>query len=221
MSYLSWPVSQIALQIPGATAILFKKKINFCCDGQKRLGDVLAHKNLDGDAFVKDLEQLERQSQAQPLDYVAMDTIELIRHILVRYHEVHREQLKELIRLAERVETVHSQHPLCPRGLAAHLLKMQRELLDHMDKEERILFPMLTGTMHPMAAGPIRVMMEDHEQHRAEIEKIYALTQDVTPHSEACNTWRALYLGLQEFIRDLNLHIHLENEVLFPRAKHD
>ncbi len=218
MSYLNWPISQVALEIPGATAILFKNKINFCCDGKKTLSDALQQKQLNSDEFLHALEALAKQSQQQQRDYLSWSNKELIEHILQRYHKVHRKQLAELIRLARRVETVHSGHPLCPIGLADHLQKLLHELADHMHKEEAILFPMLSADVAPMVSGPINVMMADHEQHRAEIETLYQLTNDVTPHAEACNTWRALYLGLQEFIRDLNTHIHLENNVLFART---
>jgi regulator of cell morphogenesis and NO signaling len=217
MSYLQWPVGQIAIQIPGATALFFKNKINFCCNGDKRLSEVLEQKQLPADDFITQLEGLAQQSQQQ-VDYQALDNRELIEHLLQRYHEVHRQQLPELIRLAQRVETVHAEHPLCPKGLAAHLQNMYQELADHMHKEEAILFPMLAAGAPPMVSGPISVMMADHEQHRKEIETIYQLTHQVTPHADACNTWRALYLGLQEFIQDLNTHIHIENDVLFARA---
>jgi regulator of cell morphogenesis and NO signaling len=217
MSYLNWPVSQIAVQIPGASALFFNNKINFCCHGDIPLSEALAQKQIPEESFIAQLEALSQQNQQQ-VDYQALDNRELIEHILTRYHEVHRQQLPELIRLAQRVETVHAEHPLCPKGLAAHLQRMQDELADHMHKEEAILFPMLAAGAPPMVSRPISVMMADHEQHRAEIETIYRLTHDVTVHPDACNTWRALYLGLQQFISDLNTHIHIENDVLFARA---
>jgi len=74
-------------------------------------------------------------------------------------------------------------------------------------------------TIPAMVSGPISVMMADHEAHIAEIEKIYQLTNDVTLHAGACNTWTALYLGLQAFISDLNMHIHIENAILFARVE--
>ena len=131
---------------------------------------------------------------------------------------MHREQLDELIRLAERVEKVHGDRPQCPIGLAEHLHKMKIELESHMQKEEQILFPMLIGGMSAMAAGPINVMKQDHDDHAHAINKISELTNNITPPEGACNTWRALYLALEHFKADLEEHIELENKVLFARA---
>ncbi len=217
MSYLDWQLGQIATQVPGATSILFGHKINFCCNGHKTLKEVLAKKGLNEQEFDTALEELASRNNAKQ-DWSLLENKEIIDHLLSRYHQVHREQLPELVRLAARVETVHGNHPLCPNGLANHLTNMQQELEGHMQKEESILFPMLTTDFPPMVQGPISVMMADHEDHIKDIEKIYALTQDLVPHAEACNTWRALYLGLQEFVSDFNMHIHIENNVLFARA---
>jgi len=217
MSYLNMLLSEIATQIPGATAILFNHKINFCCNGDKTLKAMIEKKGLKADDIVPYIEGLARRSDAVQ-DWSKVGNKELIEHILTRYHQVHREQLTELSRLASRVETVHGSHKLCPNGLADHLVSMKQELVQHMQKEESILFPMLSDGNSPMVSGPISVMMSDHENHIESINQIYEFTNDLSLHTEACNTWRALYLGLQEFISDFNMHIHIENNILFARA---
>lgn len=220
MSLLDSPISQLATHIPGATAIFFKHKINFCCDGQKTLSEVIQKKGISESEVLAELMALQER-KADKVDPQALSTIDLIKYILSRYHEVHRAQLNELERLANRVEAVHAMHPLCPVGLAKHLALMNRELNDHMLKEESILFPMLIEGTNPMIMGPISVMRADHDDHLNQIKKIYTLTHDVTLHAEACNTWRALYLGLQEFISDIHEHIQIENEILFNRTSED
>lgn len=217
MSYLNIQLGQIATQLPGATAIFFANKINFCCNGDKTLQEILHKKKLDPTEIVNALEELAKRKQPQQ-DWSQVDKATLIEHILARYHHVHRQQLSELVRLAARVETVHGDHELCPNGLADHLANMQHELEEHMQKEENILFPMLASN-NPMAAGPISVMMSDHEHHKTDIAHIYALSNELSLHPQACNTWRALYLGLEEFICDINMHIHLENTILFAPAQ--
>jgi len=217
MSYLNMLLGEIATQVPGATALLFKHKINFCCNGDKTLKAIIEKKGLKPDDIIPYIEELASRSSGVQ-DWSKVDNKSLIEHILIRYHQVHREQLTELIRLADRVETVHGSHKLCPNGLADHLVSVKQELEQHMQKEESILFPMLVGGNWPMVAGPISVMMSDHENHIESIDRIYALTNDLSLHPEACNTWRALYLGLQEFISDINMHIHIENNILFARA---
>lgn len=141
----------------------------------------------------------------------------LIDHILARYHEVHRAQLPELIRMARRVEAVHRDNPNVPAGLADLLETMEGELLMHMQKEEDILFPLIKSGGISSVAGPIRVMRAEHTEAGAELEKIAELTHDATPPAGACNTWRALYAGIAQFSEDLMNHIHLENNVLFPQ----
>jgi len=217
MSYLNMLLGEIATQVPGATALLFKHRINFCCNGDKTLKAMIEKKGLKADDIVPYIEELASRSDGVQ-DWSKVDNKSLIEHILTRYHQVHREQLTELIRLANRVETVHGNHKLCPNGLADHLDSAKQELEQHMQKEESILFPMLVGGNWPMVSGPISVMMSDHENHIESIDRIYALTNDLSLHPEACNTWRALYLGLQEFISDINMHIHIENNILFARA---
>jgi len=104
-------------------------------------------------------------------------------------------------------------------GLAEHLWNMQQELESHMLKEEQILFPMLQrGMKLPQSQGPIAVMRFEHDQHGAALERMAELTNDITPPENACNTWRALYRGLEELRDDLMQHIHLENNILFANA---
>lgn len=142
----------------------------------------------------------------------------LIEHILTRFHDVHRKQLPELIRLSQRVERVHGSHPQCPAGLTAHLEFTLAELENHMAKEEQILFPMIARGMAGMATGPVSVMREEHQDHDSALARINRITNNITLPEDACNTWTQLYLGLQAFRDDLMQHIHLENDILFHRV---
>lgn len=142
---------------------------------------------------------------------------ELIEHILNRYHDTHRDQLPDMIRLAQRVERVHGGHPECPSGLSAHLEAMQAELENHMAKEEQILFPMITRGISGMARGPVSVMRAEHEVHSTALARLDALTNHLKLPEDACNTWRKLYEQIAIFREDLNAHIALENSVLFTR----
>jgi regulator of cell morphogenesis and NO signaling len=144
-------------------------------------------------------------------------TGELIEHILSRYHEVHRRQLATLRQLADKVEAVHAGHPQVPRGLGALLQDLQAELLQHMQKEEVILFPMLARGGSPFVGQPIAVMRAEHDEHATRIARLLTLTHDATPPADACGTWQQLYAEIRSFVADLQQHIALENEVLFPR----
>jgi regulator of cell morphogenesis and NO signaling len=205
-------LGQIAVELPGATAIFRRLKLDFCCGGQIPLAQACEQKQLDTAAVLEELARLDRPAtEAAPQSPNAM-----IDHILERFHAVHREQLPELIRMARRVEAVHRDSPDVPSGLAAHLEAMEAELLDHMAKEETVLFPLLRQDRHSGVGVPIQVMRDEHTSHGEQLERLMALTNDASPPPGACNTWRALYAGIGQFSDDLISHIHTENNLLFP-----
>ena len=94
---------------------------------------------------------------------------------------------------------------------------MQDELESHMQKEEQILFPMMLSGGNPMIVHPIGIMRHEHDSHGEELKALAALTGDLTVPAEACTTWRALYAGLAKLTEDLTEHIHIENNILFPK----
>ncbi|MFP8780229.1 iron-sulfur cluster repair protein YtfE [Hydrogenophaga sp. RWCD_12] len=207
-------IGQIAVNLPGATAIFRRLKLDFCCGGQVPLAQACASKGLDTDAVLAELARLQREDQAPD----AQDAAALIDHILTRYHAVHREQLPELVRMARRVEAVHRDHPAVPVGLAALLENMEVELLEHMEKEEQVLFPAIESSAAGLGS-PIGAMRGEHTAHGALLDQLAALTNDHTPPPGACNTWRALFAGTAQLTDDLISHIHLENNVLFPQVE--
>ncbi|MCW9709293.1 hemerythrin domain-containing protein [Avibacterium sp. 21-586] len=141
-----------------------------------------------------------------------------ISHILSRFHQRHREQLEELIPLAEKVEERHSNLTDCPKGLANALKNTYADLSSHMMKEEQILFPMIQAGNYMMARMPIQVMEFEHDEHNATIEVLRSLTNNMTPPPDACCSWRNLYQGIQEFCDDLQEHIYTENDILFKKV---
>lgn len=143
---------------------------------------------------------------------------DLIRFIVTRYHGPLRAELPELMALAERVEARHGESRACPRGLAAHLELVHAAVIDHLAKEEKVLFPMILEGYGARTAGPVRVMELEHEQHGLNLARIRELTSDLTPPDDASATWRELYQRLGQLESDLFEHIDLENTVLFPRA---
>ncbi|HYR24675.1 MAG TPA: iron-sulfur cluster repair protein YtfE [Aquabacterium sp.] len=216
MTLMQQALGQIAREIPGATGVFHAHKLDFCCGGAHTLAEATRKKGLDPQPIVAALETLQAQAGDVPGAWEGAPAAALIDHILTRYHERHGPQLDELIRLARRVEAVHREHPDCPTGLAALLNDIQDELASHMAKEENVLFPMLKAGQRERMQGPIFIMQDEHEAHGAELARVEALTQDMTPPVGACNTWQALYTGLRAFREDLMQHIHLENNVLFP-----
>lgn len=148
---------------------------------------------------------------------VPEETGALIDHIVTRYHEVHRRELPEIATLSEKVERVHHDHADAPLGLAEVLRRMIGEMEVHMKKEELILFPAMRAGGRPGIENPIAVMRADHDSHDAAIDRIRGITANLTLPEGACRSWTALYSGTRKFLDDLEAHMRLENDVLFPR----
>ncbi|MFH1804724.1 MAG: iron-sulfur cluster repair protein YtfE [Pseudomonadota bacterium] len=206
-------VGELAMSIPGATRVLRKYRVNFCCNGNTPLAEAAAKRGADIDAITRDLAELELDSVALP---AADDVNGLISFILSRYHETHRHELPELILLARKVEAVHGDHPDAPHGLADILYEMAQDLDAHMCKEEMILFPAMQEKVMTLE-GPIAQMRHEHSDHGEHLHRIEAATHNFALPDGACGSWRALYLGTSKLVEDLVAHIHLENNVLFPR----
>jgi regulator of cell morphogenesis and NO signaling len=143
------------------------------------------------------------------------DAAALIDHVLARYHAVHRQQMPELIGLAQRVEAAHAGHPELPQGLADLLARMAWEMEAHMQKEEEGLFPALRDGSCGMAMA-MELMRDEHDDHHQRLAELEALTRGHQPPADACGSWRALYAGTATFAADLREHIRIENELLFP-----
>ena len=219
MSFGDKKLSEIAVSVPGSTSLLREYDLDFCCGGSDTLANAAAEKGLNLAEIETRLTELQNSKAENPEEYWVNATYpEIIDHILVRYHQRHREQLQELIVLADRVESVHGDREDCPMGVAAELRNVYEDLSNHMMKEEHVLFPMIKAGNYMMAQMPIRMMEMEHAEHGEHLDILKSLTNNMTPPADACNTWRALYSGIQEFADDLMMHIHRENNILFPRV---
>ena len=216
MDFREQALGELALTIPRACALFRRYDLDFCCGGRQTLQRAAERKGLDLQAIEAELAVLSTQQQAQT--WVGEPLSDIIDHILVRYHDRHREQLPELILQAEKVERVHASKPSVPKGLTKYLTMLNDELSQHMLKEERVLFPLIKQNRGPECAGPINVMEHEHSEAGELLEVIKHVTNNVVAPPEACTTWRALYNGINELIDDLMNHISLENNNLFPRA---
>jgi regulator of cell morphogenesis and NO signaling len=208
-------LGDLARSIPGATAQFHQHQLDFCCGGKQTLRAAAALRGLDAEALGQAISALQDQPVPGERDWRQTSAGELIDHLLLRYHQRHRAQLPELIRLSRRVESVHADRPECPTGLADHLEDMLQALEAHMQKEEQLLFPLLRQDLAPFAQGPITMMRLEHDGHGEALARLVDLAHGLAMPRGACNTWRALILGLQTLREDLMQHIHLENNLLF------
>jgi regulator of cell morphogenesis and NO signaling len=205
------PIGEIAVQFPGATAIFRKHKLDYCCGGGISLAAAVERRGI----ALADVERQIAELIPQPIE-LPDDPDQIIDFIIARYHDTHRRELPELIQLARRVERVHADHPGVPNGLAEFLEQINADLSSHMQKEELVLFPMIRAG-HPMVSAPIAAMQAEHVDHGQSLEELAALTHDMQPPDGACGSWRALYSGVRKLSNDLIDHIHIENNILFPR----
>ena len=209
-------LAELATVLPAASRVFHRHGLGFCCNGARPLAAACAERGLDPQAVLAEVAAEGQGVTKERWDQRPL--AEIVDFIVGYYHRRLREELPQLLAMAERVEQRHADKPRRPQGLAAHIAHGHLAVLDHLEKEEQILFPMLKSGRGAMAAGPVQVMELEHDDHAANLRRTRQLAHDLVPPEEACNTWRALYLRLAEFEAELMEHIHLENHVLFQRA---
>ncbi|OHV78573.1 iron-sulfur cluster repair di-iron protein [Ensifer sp. LCM 4579] len=206
-------VAVIAAEVPGAAELFRGHDISFCCGGNVRLSEAAVKAGLAPSALLAELEALANSARRDAPE----ETLDLIEHILDRYHQTHRAELAWLIPLAQKVERVHGDHPAAPIGLSQALERLRDELESHMMKEEQVLFPMMRRGGSPVIGHPIAQMRREHEEEAEHLRTIEHVTHGLSLPPGACGSWTALYTGLRKFTDDLVMHMHLENSVLFAR----
>lgn len=210
-------LAALATAWAGATRVFHRHGLDFCCRGDRTLEAACRERGLDPEQVQAELRR-ELRPLASSERWDDRPTAQVIAHLVDHFHAAHRRELPRLLAMAAKVEAVHRDRPECPRGLHAHLAHVAAELERHMQQEEQVLFPLLITGQHDGAAAPILAMVADHDEHARHLAGLRTLAHGFVPPAAACNTWRALYLGLDEFERDVMAHVHLENHVLFPRA---
>jgi regulator of cell morphogenesis and NO signaling len=219
-------VAEIATAAPATIKVFQRHHIDFCCGGKIPLAEACAGHALDTDAVLGELRAVQATAE-DGIDWRQRPLAELVAHIQARYHEPLREELPRLAAMMDKVVTRHGHRlPETLLPLQATFDALRRELLDHMAKEDAVLFPALQalesdGTSAEgwnWIAHPIDIMEAEHESAGAALARMRAITSGYAPPDDACPTFRGLYYGLSELERDMHQHVHLENHVLFPRA---
>jgi regulator of cell morphogenesis and NO signaling len=226
-------VRELATEIPNATRIFEKFGIDYCCGGGKPLQAACQEANISPDEVLRCLEEANPASATSSagLDFQKAGLAELIAHILAWHHGYVKQEVPRIKQLLFKVVAVHcARHPELA-AVQRSFKELADELLVHMMKEEAVLFPYIekleeaesTGKPAPRAAfgsisNPVRMMELEHESAGRALENIRTLTSAYTPPEDACLTYKTLYSALEEFEADLHQHVHLENNILFPRA---
>lgn len=223
-------VRDIAVEFPTAIPLLERLAIDYCCGGQHTLAEACAKRNLQLAPVLEELEHQQQQNTNPSENHWRQAPLkELSEYIVQKHHAYTRDQLKLIDGLMTKVEQRHgAEHPEVFQVSKA-LAVLSSELTHHFGCEEATLFPYLAalGTEHKpelpaMANGSVQLsisrMMMDHDQAGDELQVLRELTNNYTPPPAACPTWRALYQAMNDLELDLHHHVHLENNILFPRA---
>ena len=224
-------VGQIALSDPAARRVLEDAGIDYCCGGVKSLGDACLQANVRPEEILERLRQNEQLATPDEAEWTEAKLSELTKHICERHHKYVRQAIPRVRALLAKVRAKHfDKHPEIDEVVCL-FEQVAREMLLHMQKEEQILFPYLDNlawairekaSLEPpffqTVTNPIYMMMREHDSAGELVRKIRRATSDYSAPADACTTFRAAYQELQQFEEDLHLHVHLENNILFPRA---
>lgn len=225
-------VSEIAVRYPRSVRIFETLGIDYCCGGKHPLREACERANVPMTQLMQMLNDLEASAALQEeRQWNDVPLAELTTHIIERHHLYVRKEAPRLEALLEKVVNRHGEaHPELAT-IRDTFCELAKDLMAHMMKEERILFPFIQQLVVAHQAGgtapagcfpsvefPIARMVAEHDDAGALTAKIRELSSGFQPPPDACPSYRALYHGLEEFERDLHQHVHLENNILFPRA---
>ncbi len=204
-------------------------QIDFCCGGKQSIREACEKQSLDPNEVIEKLEAAIKTPADAP-EFDKMPLGELIQYILENHHSYVREQIPMISKFLVKIEEVHgNKHPEI-KMINFHYNESVKQLTAHMEKEETVLFPFIeklvmlkSGELTPSwnkisAEETISSLIQEHENEGARFEEISRLTLSYQPPQGACNTFRAAYQNLQAFEKDLHRHVHLENNILFPKA---
>jgi len=211
-------------------AIVFEEfGLDFCCKGKRPLSEACTAKNVDADEVIKSLIELNKNNNSEKVNDWTPDF--LVDYIINNHHQYVRRMIPVISLHADKVASVHGQNHPEMIEISDLFLAVREELEGHMMKEERILFPYIkqlysakknNEQIAPPPFGtiqnPIRMMEAEHTSAGNAMSRIRELSDNFTAPADACNTFKALYSELKEFEEDLHKHIHLENNILFPKS---
>ena len=223
-------VREVAVEFPGATRIFEKLGIDYCCGGGKALEEACLAAGVSADNVIAQLEEA-GSTAAEARDWKIAPLSELVAHIVTRHHGFTREELVRVSNLLAKVCSVHGENHPELRRLHTVFQELKHELTSHMLKEEQVLFPYIENLETAVRRGepvptpffgtvrnPVRMMMQEHDDAGQALRDLREVSSNYQVPADGCITFRTLYQALEEFERDLHQHIHLENNILFPRA---
>jgi regulator of cell morphogenesis and NO signaling len=217
-------VREIVLEFPQAAGVFESLGIDYCCGGKQTLDEACRQAGVTVETVRTKLQQSANPAEMGDERWTIADLSELTEHIVQQHHVFVRRESTRLMELLQKVQAVHAaSHPELHQ-IGNLFGELTSELVHHMLKEERVLFPLIkeleSGGQTALCGVefPIRRMIAEHAGAGESLAGIRLLSGEFEPPADACLSFRALYQGLEAFERDLHRHIHLENNILFPRA---
>lgn len=221
-------VRDIALATPAAMPVLEGHKIDYCCGGYVAFDEACEQAGLAADDVWKEIEASLNTNKDTATDFTKWTQAALVDHIIDEHHDYTRDAIKRLTPLMEKVLEKHGPDNPELSEVKELFEKLAEDMIFHMKKEETMLFPFIkqlermrsSAPMQPFGSvlNPVRVMMSEHDTAADIVKNIRGLSGEYAPPASACPSYIALYNGLKELDEDLRFHIHLENNILFPRA---
>ncbi len=229
--YSSTTIAEIVAEDYRKAEVFKKFGLDFCCGGKKSVEKACSDKKIDAHALITALEEVDIQENDHNMDYNAMKLDELVDHIVTTHHDYVKESLPLIAEFSAKVARVHGNANPEVVEIFNEFTALEQELGQHMHKEEIVLFPFIKqlassknnnepappppfGTIN----NPITMMEQEHDIAGNTMTSINKLSNNYTPPEHACNTYRVLYAKLEEFENNLHQHVHLENNILFPKA---
>jgi regulator of cell morphogenesis and NO signaling len=226
-------VREITATLPCSVKVFDKLGVDFCCGGGKSLQDACMNAGVEFDEVLRRLEEAAAHQSDDPAlaTWQTATLVDLMSHIVSRHHGFVREEMPRISFLVEKVATKHAPNHPELATIRAAWQALVAELTAHMLKEEQVLFPyvsnleqaVLAGKPEPVAffgtvKNPIRAMINEHDAAGDLLKQMRKASNGFQAPADGCGSYTAMYQGIEEFEKDLHLHIHLENNILFPRA---
>ena len=224
-------IGELVAQNYRAASVFKKYGIDFCCQGNRTIDDACIDKNIDTPSIINDLNLAISQQDEKTIDYKSWPLDLLADYIEKTHHRYVVAKTLEIKPYLDKICEVHGGNHSELLEIKEHFLMSTQALSEHMKNEEQIVFPYIREIVKAKneksqiekpsfdtVQTPIELMMNEHELEGERFRKISELSNDYNTPVDACNTYRVTFALLKEFEEDLHLHIHLENNILFPAA---
>ena len=208
-----------------AAAVFKAAGIDFCCGGKKSIDETCSEKGIDRDELVEKLEKLESTPNTTTHNFIEWEPGFLCDYILNTHHKYVLKSLPELVSYTKKIASVHGERHPELEEVADLISQISKELLQHMKKEEEVLFPSIKEAINSASEkakaniiSEINRLSGEHEFAGGAMDKINVITSNYLVPDDGCNSYHVTFKLLREFEDDLHIHVHLENNILFPKA---